>query len=121
MQWPLGCFDDDQLRTTRFAPPLTDRNLRMGLEAPSGQDQIAVAALAVGHIQLIEMSLGADLRGQQAWLIVIIGSPYVTIHFLQANEIGLLLAYNLNDSFQPVATITTDAFVNVVCQQTHHN
>ncbi len=99
---------------------MANGHLLPAAEGPTRQDEVAVAALAVWHVELIQMGCGAEALGQHRRLIVEARPPHVAVHFLQANEVGILLPNDLDNSFQPVAAIAADTLVNVISQQTHH-
>jgi hypothetical protein len=53
-------------------------------------------------------------------LVVVPRSRHVTIHFLEADQVGVLILDDLDDPLQTVATITpADAFMNIVAEQSH--
>ncbi len=86
----------------------------MRTETPARENEVAVTTFPMRHIQLIQMGCGAEVPCQQMGLIVIVRTPHVAIHFLQANEIRVLFADDINDSFQSIAPIAADSLVNVV-------
>lgn len=119
MQRALRRLDDDELSTSRFTAAMTDRHLTFIAERPARQNQVAVAAFAVRDVQLKQMRLDAELMSEQARLIVVVRAADMAIDFLQTDQIGFLFLDDFDDSFETVAAIGSDTFVDIIGQQTH--
>lgn len=119
MQRPVRRVNDDELRAARFTATVAERKQALIAKRPTRQNEIAVSAFAVRHIQLIEMRLRAEMVRQQSGLIVEARTANIAIHFLQANEIGILFLNYFNNPFEAIAPVAADAFMDIVSQQTH--
>ena len=119
VQRSVRCLNDDKLGAAWFVAAMTDRYLTFTAERPAREDQIAVAAITVRDIQLIEVRLDAKLMRQHCRLVVETRTTNVTVHFLQANEIGFLLLDDIHNSLDSVTAIRADTFVDIVGQQAH--
>ena len=60
------------------------------------------------------------MLGQQVRLVVIPRGPHVVVHFLKANQVGLLVGDHLDDPLDIIAPVpAADPLVNVVAQKPH--
>jgi hypothetical protein len=72
------------------------------------------------YVRLKQMTGRFECFSQQSGLIVVSRTGHAPVDFLQTNQIGIFGLDHVDDALQPVLPIpTSDAFVNVVGQQTH--
>ena len=89
-------------------------------ERPARQEQIAVTAVLQFDVELEQVGGGVKSLDELTRLIVVLGSRDVSVHFLKANQVGVLILDDLDNPVQAVATITSaDTFMYVVTEQSH--
>jgi hypothetical protein len=84
---------------------------------PSRQHQIAIHAVLQADVRLIKPRIEPEVIGQQLRLIVAARTPYVTIHLLQADDVGVLRLDHADYALQAIAAIASaDPLVDVVTE-----
>src|SRR5262249_44355711 len=113
----LGGVDDDELGAAVLAAAVAERELVLGGQRPARQDEIAVPALAVGGVELVEGGVGAEPVGEDVGLVVGTRPLDVGIDFLKANEVGLFGTDDIDDTVESIPPISpAHAFVDIVGQ-----
>jgi hypothetical protein len=120
VQRPGWSVNHNELCPARLSLAVPQRHVRVPPKFPARQDQVPVATFLVRAIELVQVRARVQLSRQELRLIVKSRTADVAIDFLQTDEVRLLRGNHVDDSLDPIPTITaTDAFVNVVGQQSH--
>jgi hypothetical protein len=89
----------------------------LGLQWPTRKQQIAIAAMFQRYIHLKKLCRDMKLLSQQVRLIAKTRSTDVVVDFLKTNQVWILMLDDLDNPFEPIASIASaDAFMNVVAQ-----
>src|SRR6516165_6682039 len=87
---------------------------------PAGEQEVAVTALAVLDGRLVQVGRGRKAFEQYPRLVVASGAAGVAGHFLQTENVRVLVFDHAEDAIEVVPPIpTADPFVDVVAEQAH--
>ena len=116
----LRRLDDRHLGTSRLSFLATQRDLVMGLERPSREDEVAIPATLEPNVELIEVRRRLEGLCQLPRLVVVPRPRHVAVHFLEADDVRVLLLDDPDDPLEAVSAIPPAySLMDVIAQHSH--
>src|SRR5271166_6114435 len=100
-----GTVDDGKLRSAWLPPALAERDLVNALERPTREEKVAVAAVADGNVELIEIGGRFERLGQARRLVVVPRAPNAPVDFLETDQVGLFVCDDPDNPLEAIAAV----------------